>query len=297
MLKVRRRGGFSDRNGIEPLNTEIQLTDFDERTRTRLTNLVQSIYDNVFSGTKWDNPQRLGFLRYIMDDVYSSLISIDEIEMEDEVLSVVYETILKDDYDDVLTLIEAIAQYMDAYLTNNRGLQYLQEVGCTRVFKLFNNFFEKEYVGYRFIGNIISPISDNIEMETISETIANSFSSVREHISKANHLLSDRTTPDYENSIKESISAVEAICQELLQGRGKEATLGSLLKRLEDGGIVIHSAMQDAFKKLYGYTSDANGIRHAGDIGGPASTFEEAKFMLVSCSAFINYLMGVSAKL
>ena len=48
-----------------------------------------------------------------------------------------------------------------------------------------------------------------------------------------------------------------------------------------------------AFNALYGYTSDANGIRHAGDIGGPASTFEEAKFMLVSCSAFINYLLGV----
>ena len=55
--------------------------------------------------------------------------------------------------------------------------------------------------------------------------------------------------------------------------------------------------MKEAFGKLYGYTSDANGIRHAGDIGGPSSTFEEAKFMLVSCSAFINYLIGVSEKI
>ena len=51
-----------------------------------------------------------------------------------------------------------------------------------------------------------------------------------------------------------------------------------------------------AFNMLYGYTSDANGIRHAGNIGGPSSTFEEAKFMLVSCSAFVNYLIAVSAK-
>jgi hypothetical protein len=39
---------------------------------------------------------------------------------------------------------------------------------------------------------------------------------------------------------------------------------------------------------LYGYTSDESGIRHAilesKDIG-----FAEAKFMLVTCSAFVNF--------
>lgn len=60
--------------------------------------------------------------------------------------------------------------------------------------------------------------------------------------------------------------------------------------------MVIHAGLKSAFNMLYGYTSDANGIRHAGDIGGPSSTFEEAKFMLVSCSAFVNYLIAVSAK-
>ena len=54
--------------------------------------------------------------------------------------------------------------------------------------------------------------------------------------------------------------------------------------------------MKAAFEKLYGYTSDASGVRHAGKLGGPDSTFEEAKFMLVSCSAFVNYLIGVWAK-
>lgn len=291
------RGGFSDRNGIQPLSTEIQLIDFDERTRARLLNLVHSIYDNVYFAEEWSSPQRLGFLRFVMDDVYSAPITIEEIQLEDKVLSAINETIMKDNYNDVLTLIEAIAQYLDAYLTNTRGQQYIQEIGCIKVFRHFNDLFEREYVGYRFIGDIISPISDNEEVETVNIPLHNRFAAVREHISKANRLLSDRENPDYENSIKESISAVEAICQELLTDSGKQATLGKMLKRLEDEGIEIHSAMKEAFTKLYGYTSDANGIRHAGDIGGPSSTFEEAKFMLVSCSAFINYLMGVSAKL
>ena len=34
MAKVSKRGGFSDRNKIKPENTEIQLKEFDKRTRT-----------------------------------------------------------------------------------------------------------------------------------------------------------------------------------------------------------------------------------------------------------------------
>ena len=68
-----------------------------------------------------------------------------------------------------------------------------------------------------------------------------------------------------------------------------------MLKKLEDKGIEIHKGLKSAFNKLYGYTSDANGIRHAGDIGGSSSTFEEAKFMLVTCCAFINYLTALNA--
>lgn len=120
----------------------------------------------------------------------------------------------------------------------------------------------------------------------------NPYDNVSGHLVKATTFLADRDMPDYENSIKESISAVEAMCVVLL---GKGATLGAALKQLEDKGIKIHPSMKSAFEKLYGYTSDAAGIRHAGNIGGPNSTFEEAKFMLVSCSAFVNYLLGVTA--
>ena len=108
--------------------------------------------------------------------------------------------------------------------------------------------------------------------------------------------LANREVPDYENSIKESISAVEAMCEILTGLKGREAILGNMLKKIEERGVSIHGGLKVAFNALYGYTSDANGIRHAGDLGGPASTIEEAKFMLVSCSAFVNYLIGISAK-
>jgi len=88
---------------------------------------------------------------------------------------------------------------------------------------------------------------------------------------------------------------VEAICEIITGIKGKEASLGKMLKKIEENGVMIHSGLKSAFIILYGYTSDANGIRHAGDIGGASSTFEEAKFILVSCSAFINYLIGICA--
>lgn len=63
------------------------------------------------------------------------------------------------------------------------------------------------------------------------------------------------------------------MCEIIIGARGGQATLGNMLKTLEDKGVMIHGALKSAFNILYGYTSDANGIRHAGDIGGEASTF------------------------
>lgn len=66
-------------------------------------------------------------------------------------------------------------------------------------------------------------------------------------------------------------------------------------KKLEGNGILIHPGIKSAFNIPYGYTSGANRICHTGNIGGSASTFEEVKFMPVSCSAYINYLTALIA--
>ena len=295
MRTVSVRGGFSDRNQIDSLNTEIQLTNFDERTRICFYNAIVRIYEIAYRGKGWDHPRKQEFIRYIAIGIYNMERKINGYYFDDSIFEMIHDTMLEDKFDKVLTVIECIGKYMHDYFLDSDSLHY-GRTGKT-VYDYFNTIFKQEYVGYRFINGEISRISDETEVQAINDSLQQSSHAVREHLVKANRFLSDREKPDYENSIKESISAVEAICQELLECNGKDASLGKMLKRLEDKGIVIHSAMKIAFDKLYGYTSDANGIRHAGDIGGPSSTFEEAKFMLVSCSAFINYLMGVSAKL
>lgn len=48
MAKVSKRGGFSDRNKIKPENTEIQLKEFDKRTRVQLQNMISQFYQEVY---------------------------------------------------------------------------------------------------------------------------------------------------------------------------------------------------------------------------------------------------------
>ena len=46
---VRRRGGFSDRNNINPISKEMQFLEFDEKTRIKLKNLSLKIIDVYMS--------------------------------------------------------------------------------------------------------------------------------------------------------------------------------------------------------------------------------------------------------
>lgn len=154
----------------------------------------------------------------------------------------------------------------------------------------FNRILEEEVSAYRIIKKQVVPITNKSELETISEAMQTEFGPVNIHVSKALELYADRRNPDYENSIKESISAVEALCCIITGETGKGATLGQTIKKLKDRGVHIHPAMESAFSSLYGYTNDENGIRHGGMDFANAPA-EDAKYMLVSCSAFVNYLM------
>ncbi len=164
-----------------------------------------------------------------------------------------------------------------------------------RFIEICNQTLESELSAYRFAGDKLIRITNEQELETLQKALElpDSLKPVKDHLKAAIDLFSDRENPDYRNSIKESISAVEAACV-ILTGDTK-ATLGQALKKLEDKGIKLHKALQSSFSSLYGYTSDADGIRHA-LLEESSLDFDDAKFMLVSCSAFVNYLAAKASK-
>lgn len=152
-----------------------------------------------------------------------------------------------------------------------------------------NSAFERLNFAYRIIEGKIVEITSEQEIKTIEIAIDNSARNVKMHLNRALELYAQRPDGDYRNSIKESISAVEAFCRE----KTGENTLGKALNKLEKNGIVFPDVLKHAFDKLYAYTNQPDaGIRHAlmDDTGVYTPKAEEAIFMLVSCSAFINYL-------
>ena len=169
-------------------------------------------------------------------------------------------------------------------------LSFLDEDEKNSRISRYNELLEQEKSGYRIVAGEVAPITNKSEIDTIEQAANTDYPSVNQHIQKAISLYADIKSPDYENSIKESISAVEAICSIITGITGKEATLGNTIKHLKDRGLHIHKAMESSFSSLYGYTSDENGIRHGG-IDFTNAPAEDAKYMLVSCSAFVNYLI------
>ncbi len=146
-----------------------------------------------------------------------------------------------------------------------------------------NQVLETENADYRIVGHEVVEITDANEIKAIEEALEHPDAPVRAHIQSALAMLSDRESPDYRNSIKESISAVEATCR--IASGLKAATLGDALKKISD----LHPALKSSFLALYGFTSDASGIRHS-LLEESNLTYADAKFMLASCSAFVSYL-------
>ena len=279
--KVQLRGGFADREGFGKINKTIQYDDLDERSRNALFNLFSDLYEACFQDYE-KAEARENFHIHFLRDVFASPVNANARISSDKFLDMIQELFNNNPYYDVFTVIE----YTSTALDNNEQV-------AVEVRNLFNRVFEKEYIGYRFVGPYITKITDKNEISSVDESLNNPYKPVRVHIDKGLALLSDRDNPDYENSIKESITAVESICN-IITGNDK-STLGDALKTLEKSHY-IHPAMKAGFSSLYGYTSDASGIRHSGKQNGDPATFEDAKYMLVTCSAFINYLVGVTAK-
>ena len=145
---------------------------------------------------------------------------------------------------------------------------------------------------YRVVdGEIIVPITSDAEVDTLhrafSDVSGSEFNGAQSHLRNAANFLSEGRCAD---SIRESIHSVEAVCRVLLQR--PKMTLGEALKVIEKSHK-IHPALRDGFSKIYGFTSDEGGIRHA-LIDDAAANVDEADaiFMLGACASFVSYLIA-----
>lgn len=186
-------------------------------------------------------------------------------------------------------------EYMKDFILSAQWFEVydlLEFVVCQRGWEVpeagVNAVLESEASGYRMRAGLVVPITDETELSAIDDALAagDTFKGARVHIADALDKLSQRPEPDLRNAITEAISAVESAAR-VVSGNSK-ATLGDALKVLERSGH-IHPCLRDAWLKLYGYTSDEHGLRHA-MLEEPDLDFATTKYLVVSCAAFVNLL-------
>lgn len=149
--------------------------------------------------------------------------------------------------------------------------------------KRLNDVFHEEGVQYKINKGQVTGLMSEIEANEISN-VQDLETNARTHINKSIELFNKRPIPDYSNSIKESISAVEAVAREITGD--ESAVLNNAIKKID-----IHPALKQGLEKIYSWTSDEGGLRHAlKNENGDSSGEIEARYMLVLCSALVNFL-------
>ncbi len=110
------------------------------------------------------------------------------------------------------------------------------------------------------------------------------------HLEKAHQFFLQK---EYTNSVVESIHAVESIATHIVPSA---KTLSDALKKMDkQGDALAHPAFRASMEKLYAYTNDEAGLRHANNaLEEPNIGEDEAYFFLNSCFSSSVYLVNKS---
>ncbi len=280
---------FSQRKGLKPLQKTLQVEDLDEELRNRLWSVLYTyIFCNYersdrIVGRSQKAEEAVNIAYYFWTEFCkkpADTFTEPNPNLSNTSFHFIKAGILAKPWNEALDLVEFILRDMPPSYHNE-------------LVDALNTVFEDENASFRVIGIEITEITDPIEIETIETAIQHTRGATHTHLAKALELLSDRKNKDFRNSIKESISAVEAGCQHVAKKSG--ATLGDAMKEIKKARQ-IHPAFERALISLYGYTSDSGGIRHALTEESAHPTFADAKLLMVTSAAFVNYLLTVSAE-
>ena len=269
---------FSQRMGIKPVKSSIQHENMDEDLRNSLWNVLTLFYwEKSLESRGYYEDYGSDFFKYIW--ILFFKLPIDTMpQYVSSKIDYIRRWFFNASWNEVYDFIQFVAEYAPS--------------NTDSFIETCNSVFERELSGYHFIDKQISPITSKAEISEIESALTSckgKFHAASIHLETALKLFSDKTNPDYRNSIKESISAIEAVCKVIC---GQEsASLGQALKLIEDRtNIKLHQSLKNSLNSLYGFSSDGEGIRHALS-DEPNLTQEGARLMVVTCSAFVNYLI------
>lgn len=115
----------------------------------------------------------------------------------------------------------------------------------------------------------------------------------RKHYDKALQFFRAPAKPDYENSVKEAVCAVEAAGKALFP-QAKATTLGDLVKWLiNNEDTQLSKGLSQTLTGLYAFRSSGTGVGHGGAVGGIVNA-ELAEYVLGVAASQIILLVDLA---
>ena len=277
---------FSQKIGKKPLKKAMQLEAIDDELRNSLWTIIFEKHIERFRDPAYASGMNLGLPRIRGSNLWPFVFKVwfELLKLPSDTvpraakhcIEKIRNWFFKAEWYEVLDLIQISIQTFPKNYTFSIEA-YLHYI---------NPVLEKESSAYRVIGTEFVPITNEGEIRAIEEAtnLPRNYKAVETHFKNALRHFSNKQNPDFPNAVKEAMCAVESLAR-IISGE-ENATLGQITEKLP-----IHGAMRSALSKMYGFTSDEGGIRH-GAIEEVNIDFNLTKFMLVTISAFINYVIS-----
>ena len=268
---------FSQREGKALLPEPMQPEHLPQKFRQLVWQAIATEIVNISSNNKGNIYSIIDSYQFDIRGQFHD--EIEEWSEEDYYFDFCKEWIRDESYHEVLTFIEFILRNEDCSEDLRKGLLDTFE-------KAPIAYFIDDKDGLPTIMPRVNREAGEAAQQAIETLRKNNLEGATTHLRQAAEDINERR---YAHSIANSIHAVESVARRIDPKAGK--FLGPALDSLEQAGLLKHRALKEAFKKLYGYTSDEQGIRHAlldkdsADVG-----LDEAMFMFGACASFAAYL-------
>jgi len=187
---------FSERMGLKKVKTDIQVDSIDEALRNCLWNVLTVYY--------WESekPER----PYVTEPSPHMKVFLKKL----------WQNYFKESFDSIPDYWNNIHEKLQLYYFNCEWYEvydvleftahfYPRETVNKEFMDACNSVLESELSAYRFVGGKITQITSEEEISEIEEALETPLEPVRVHLGKALKLMSDKKSPDYRNSLKESI--------------------------------------------------------------------------------------------
>lgn len=200
---------------------------------------------------------------------------------------------------DVFTFCERVYQSLltpvfeyDGYAQERKLIDPVQVAQAYYEIEI-NNLLSEENLGYRFQdgvflrpGRIQTQHNTNRAVAVLSnETL----SKAREHFTKAQRYFSSRQEPDFQNSVKEAVCALESAIT-ACSGINVSNNFTRDIKELSGTDVgKVPQPLVAAMSSVYAYRGAASGVSH-GNADGLRIDRNEAELILSVVAAFITYI-------